>query len=373
MSLTDDIDCNPSEIPLPIWNPTPGGSDSPVGLPGGTIENPDNGANPNPGSSGNYGGYGSFTGGGGNGGNDLSFVIQFICNGFLLNGSSCGFTTSTVSGMSSHNTGGAGWSAIISFSRMSNQTNNQPTITNDPCNPSNDVGVLPPPEKTPCEELNKFNDNNTIQQSLQILKTQSTGVAERGNYISEITNSSGANYLSFPIIPQDPKNPNLLYIAGGLSTGKVKGAMHCHTNPSTTGMVPMFSAPDLEALYQIAYAHVPINNAEKDYAEYTVMLSVGSGHYALKLKNFSGNYAKFNTNIINFQKKLEKENEKLTSMAVSTDLVITFLKNINEFFGDEVGLFKATETIDANGLPKISGWKEQTLNENGYIIEIDCQ
>ena len=51
VSLTDDIDCNPSEIPLPIWNPTPGGSDSPVGLPGGTIENPDNGANPNPGSS----------------------------------------------------------------------------------------------------------------------------------------------------------------------------------------------------------------------------------------------------------------------------------------------------------------------------------
>jgi hypothetical protein len=122
---------------------------------------------------------------------------------------------------------------------------------------------LDEPEKNPCGELIKFKNNNSIQQTLRILKGQSSGSAERGNYISETTNTVGATYLSFPVIPQNPNNPNELDISAGYPTGRVKGVMHCHINP-TLGMIPMFSAADFAALYGIAYSHVPINNAEKE-------------------------------------------------------------------------------------------------------------
>lgn len=226
--------------------------------------------------------------------------------------------------------------------------------------------------KNPCAKLKKFNTNNTIQQTLRILKEQSSGQAEHGNYISETTNTAGATYLSFPVIPQDSNNPYAININAGLSTGKVKGAMHCHTDPATTTMFPMFSAADLDILYQIADKHVPANNAVKDYTEYTVMLSVGSGHYALKLKNFSGDYYNLNHNILDFKKDLEEENKKIGHLASSNDLIKVFLKNLNEYFGNEVALYKATEGTDSNGLPVVTGWKEQTLNENNDILEINC-
>jgi len=227
--------------------------------------------------------------------------------------------------------------------------------------------------KDPCAQLKKFNTNSTIQQTLRILKGHSSGQSELGNYISETTNTAGATYLSFPVIPQDPNNPYFLNINAGLTTGKVKGAMHCHTDPATTTMFPMFTAADLDILYQIADQHVPANNVTKDYSEYTVMLSVGSGHYALKLKNFSGNYYNLNHNLIDFKKNLEEENRSIGHMADSTLLIIAFLKNMNKYFGNEVGLYKATEGTDSNGLPVVTGWTEQTLNDTADdIVEINC-
>lgn len=229
-------------------------------------------------------------------------------------------------------------------------------------------------EKTPCSELYKYITNNSIQQSLRILKQQSSGNAEYGNFICETTNTAGATYLSFPIIPQDPKNPSQIDIKAGLANGNVKGAMHCHTDPASTTMFPMFSTADLGCLYQIAFQNIPVNNAPKEYAEYTVMLSVGSGHYSLKFKNFNGDYeAKLNANLADFKKYLESENLELTPMADSTLLIKAFLKNLNKYFGNEIGMYKATEGTDANGLPNITGWKEQVLNEVGDVIEIDCQ
>jgi hypothetical protein len=228
------------------------------------------------------------------------------------------------------------------------------------------------PVKTPCEELKKLNANNSIQLTLRILKGQSSGQAEHGNYISETTNSVGVTYLSFPVVPQSSNNPNEIDISAGLATGKVKGVMHCHINP-TTGMIPMFSAADLGALYGIAYSHNPSHNTEKDYAEYTVMLSVGSGHYALKFKNFDGQYGNFNNNFDQFKVVLEKECSKITSMASAEQQQKTFLKYMNKFFAGTVGLYKATETTNANGVSNITGWSEQTLNESGDIVQVDCQ
>ena len=234
------------------------------------------------------------------------------------------------------------------------------------------VPEIDKPNNDPCSELKKFNTNNAIQQTLRILKEQSSGQAEHGNYISETTNSVGATYLSFPVIPQNPNNPNQLDITAGLTTGKVKGAMHCHTNPATTGMIPMFSAADFAALYGIADAHVPANNAEKDYAEYTVILSVGSGHYALKFKSFDGNYAIFNEKFSDFEKNLKKDCKKLGATASSSQQIKTFLKNMNNSFVDAVGLYKATETTGSSGISNITGWKEQALDENGEVFEINC-
>ncbi|RBA28610.1 hypothetical protein [Flavobacterium tibetense] len=253
-----------------------------------------------------------------------------------------------------------------------------PTIETDP--EEYELGISSPvlsidkPISAPCNELSKLVTNNSIQQTLRILKGQSSGTSERGNYISETTNSLGATYLTFPVIPQNQNKPYEIDISAGLATGNVKGAMHCHTNPATTSMFPMFSAGDLMALYNIAYEHVPANNSVKDYAEYTVMLSVGSGHYALKFKNFSGDYiSKLNTNFSNFQKDLETENINIGHLANSNLLIKTFLKNMNKYFGDEIGLYKATESIDSNGLPIITGWKEQTINSNGNVDEINCK
>ena len=256
-------------------------------------------------------------------------------------------------------------------SGASSTSNNNDEISTSPIL---NTTFLDAPPKNPCSELKKFNTNNTIQQTLRILKGQSSGASEHGNYISEATNSVGATYLTFPVIPQNPNNPNEIDISAGFPTGKVKGVMHCHRDPATTGMFPMFSAADFGALYGIAYSHVPVNNTEKDYAEYTVMLSVGSGHYALKFKNFNGDYnAKFNLNISDFKKDLEKDNKLLGHMANSNLLIKAFLKNMDKYFGNEVGLYKATESTNSNGLPVVTGWKEQTLNENGDIVEINCQ
>lgn len=227
--------------------------------------------------------------------------------------------------------------------------------------------------KNPCSELMKLNTNNSIQQTLRILKGESSGQNEHGNYISETTNSLGATYLSFPIIPQNPNKPYELDIPAGLSTGKVKGVMHCHTDPASTLMFPMFSAADFAILYNIAYSHIPSNNATKDYSEYTVMLSVGSGHYALKFKNFNGDYnSNLNSNFNAFKTNLENDNMKIGHMANSNLLIQNFLNNLNKFFGNEVGLFKATESTDSNGLALVTGWKELTLDSTGTIIEIFC-
>jgi hypothetical protein len=45
---------------------------------------------------------------------------------------------------------------------------------------------------------------------------------------------------------------------------------------------------------------------------------------------------------------------------------------MNKYFSNEVGLYKATEGLNNSGQPKVTGWKEQTLNESGNIVEIEC-
>lgn len=226
-------------------------------------------------------------------------------------------------------------------------------------------------DETPCDELRKFIANNSIQQSLGILKPQSLGPIERGNYISETTNASGANYLSFPIIPYDTNNPTILNMNAGLNGGNVIGAMHCHTDPVSTGGIPMFGHGDLESLYSIAVKHNN-GNDPKNYAEYTVMLSVGSGHYALKIKDFSNFYINLQNNYANFKEELKDVYEKSTATANSTKLIEDFLKTLNKNnLGSNVSMYKATEST-IGGITKISGWKEQILKADGTKDELPC-
>lgn len=251
--------------------------------------------------------------------------------------------------------------------------------SNPPSNDENAIATSPiinvptlDAPKNPCSELKKFNTNNTIQQALRILKVQSSGSQEHGNYISDATNALGANYLSFPVIPTDPKKPTSLDITDGLNTGKVKGAMHCHTDPVSTNAVPMFSPADLSALLTISIKHIPANNVPKDYAEYTVMLSVGSGHYALKFKNYSNFVANFGANFASFNADLNTFYSTSTPSANSNTLIKDFLKALTQNNLGDVGLYKATETTNSAGVANITGWKEQTLDTNGNIAEVPC-
>ncbi|MCZ8145962.1 hypothetical protein [Flavobacterium sp.] len=100
--------------------------------------------------------------------------------------------------------------------------------------------------------------------------------------------------------------------------------------------------------------------------------SVGSGHYALKFKNFDGQYDTLNTNFEQFKKELERECRAITSMASAEQQQKTFLKYLNKFFNDTVGLYKANETTNSSGISNITGWKELTLNQAGVIVPIDC-
>jgi hypothetical protein len=270
------------------------------------------------------------------------------------------------------NNGGGGSSTGHWYPPIQINTTNENQIATTPVINNLQDTDQNPQQKTPCNELKKFTTNNSIQLSLRILKGQSSGVAERGFYIKDTINSVGATYLTYPVIPPNPNNPNELDVAPGLATGRVKAMLHCHTDPATTRMIPMLTAADFGNLYNIASYHNPLNNAQKDYAEYTVMLSVGSGHYALKFKNFDGNYYTLNHNIDDFREKLEDANKLLGSTAPSSDLIKVFLKHMNNYFGNEVGLYKATEGLDSNGQPIVTGWKEQTLNESGNIVEIEC-
>lgn len=307
-----------------------------------------------------------YSGGSGGGNSDNS-----LSDGFALydcNSAGCTFRTADRAAMLDHYAP-QGYTVAYYFGRISNTS-----TTTNPCDPNGNIGIINDSVvKTPCSELNKTIKNQSIQLTLRILKGQSTGTAEHGNYISQTTNNVGVSYLSFPVIPQNLNKPNEVDIAAGLSSGNIKGAMHCHNNPATTNMIPMFSAADFAALHYIASKHIPPNNGIKDYSEYTVMLSVGSGHYAIKLKNFNGSYLNFNENFSKFEKNLVKDYDKLGAMVSSTSLTTAFLKNMNKYFGNAVGLYKANESTGTNGLSNITGWNEQTLNINGDIVEINCQ
>lgn len=328
----------------------------------------------NNGGTGNYGGgnngdennnsgYVVGSTGGGGGTNCTQIILLFEC--------SCGRSYNSWDNYSSSICGngsnpGYKLTIVVSYSFA------ECRMAGEPCIPDGDIGVLEPNKesKNPCEQLNRIIPSSSIQQTLRILKSQSSGDDEYGNYIATTTNASGASYPSYPIVPRDPKNPHSLDIEAGLSAGNVKGVMHCHTNPEKGG-VPMFSPGDLRSLRSIARNH-NANGQEKNYAEYTVMLSVGSGHYALKFKDFNEFTNNYGANFDKFEKMLDLKYNKTGSTANSITLIKNFLNSLKDNNFSSVGLYKATETINANGISEISGWKEQMLDTNGNLTEIPC-
>ena len=251
-----------------------------------------------------------------------------------------------------------------------------------PSPPGNDPSLTAPvgpkdgtaSASTPCGELKKLLPNNSIQLTLRIIKGKSSSSEEFGNYFAVTTNSAGATYTSFPIIPKDPEDPTKLSIGDGLDAGNVIGAAHCHTDPVSTKAIPMFSPRDLLGLWRIARRHQTTNNQPKDYSLYSVMLSVGSGHYALKFKNFQA-FENYIANIADpkkFEKDLNTRYYKSGVSATSDIHIKDFLTSINKFSLGGVGLYKATEETNTNGESIITGWKELSLNQNGTIAEVPC-
>jgi hypothetical protein len=301
-------------------------------------------------------------------GGDGSGSVPHLTLYFICNSDGCSFSASSWSVFSTHrDEKGNVWAFTIIVGRSSSAPN---TLT-DPCGNDGSIGVIDTKDKeTPCQKLNKFITNNTIQQTLRILKEQSSGSEEHGNYITQETNPAGASYSSFPLIPPNPDKPNILDISAGIANGNVKGALHCHTDPVSTGGVPMFSPADLRSLYKIAINYNN-NGVQKNYAEYTVMLSVGSGHYAIKFKDFNDFYINYRANFDKFDKSLNQKYKVSTATATSDTLIKNFLNALKDNNFGSIGLYKATETT-TDGVSSITGWKEQTLDNNGDISETPC-
>lgn len=295
--------------------------------------------------------------------NNLYYTWNTVCEGMDDSAGGNGPSSSSGSSTSSgtHTTGGTtgnGTTGDVNSDVL--------TILNSPIPPvCTDCPAVDAVED-PCEELKKLANNNSIQQTLRILKGQSTGTQEYGNYVSEEINSLGANYLGFPVIPNNPNNPSELNIDAGIAAGNVLGVLHCHT----VNGIPMFSPADLRSLRRIARYHNN-NGLPKNYAEYTVMLSVGSGHYALKFKDFIGFHSNFGANFDNFNSYILELYEKSGENCTSDTLIKIFLSALKKYSLNGVGLFKADVTTILNQ-EKITSWKEQTLDTDGNIFKIPC-
>ena len=62
---------------------------------------------------------------------------------------------------------------------------------------------------------------------------------------------------------------------------------------------------------------------------------------------------------------------KSTATATSDTLIINYLNALKDNNFGSIGLYKATETT-TNGVSSITGWNEQTLDNNGNISETPC-
>lgn len=211
------------------------------------------------------------------------------------------------------------------------------------------VSPIEEEKKTPCEQLKIMALNFNFKNALFDLQTKTNETMEYGYGITK----SNSNYNNPVPNNSDPNNPNLIVMTAGSNN---IGCFHTHPNPVETGIYPMFSAGDIKYLLDIALLH-DNNGLPKDYSEYFITLTVGSGTYALKIKDFRAFRNKmtlFFEGPGGFKERLENGNYDYREPSGDIDLLKKdFLKVVR---GLGIGLYEASNDL--------SSWTEVVLDLN---------
>ena len=198
------------------------------------------------------------------------------------------------------------------------------------------------PKKTPCEELKKLINNIECKDAISNLEGHLSEDKEYGFAYEALPNSSDLDELH-PIesLPDEPLKLQM----GNYIGGNFIGANHLHPRPSTSGAVPMFAADDVAWLFKVAKAHLPdIPLSQKDFSVYFLTLTVGSGTYAIKIKDGLKFYTfMMRTSYKEFKESLEDKFIELGVMASASTLKREFLKILNKNVDSGIGLYQLKE------------------------------
>ncbi len=208
------------------------------------------------------------------------------------------------------------------------------------------------PPKTPCEELQKLLNNTESVDAITFLEGKTNKDKEYGFAYETLPNSSDLDEVH-PIesLPNQPLKLNM----GNYIGGNFIGANHTHPRPSTSGAVPMFAAEDIFWLYAVSRAHLPgASESQKDFSIYFLTLTVGSGTYAVKIKDNSKFLEFLSKNYIEFKYSLERKYNELGQMASASVLKKEFLKIINKNISSGIGLYELNSDK--------TDWAELTFN-----------
>lgn len=234
------------------------------------------------------------------------------------------------------------------------------------CTPNETVVVSLTPAPTPCSELKKLTNDVEVKNSLNTLKDKIQETKESG-FAYRLVEINGINsFLPPQEIQSSGFNPKVINMANHIGSNYI-GASHIHPDRIYTHTAPMFSPEDLRWLARVAVSHNN-NGLPKNYSVYFLTLTVGSGTYAIKIKNMTKllNIMNRPERFAKLKIELEKAYFKSGETAPATNLQKDLLKIMDEFdLG--VGLFKASDDL--------SEWSELILNPslpNARPIEIPC-
>lgn len=217
-------------------------------------------------------------------------------------------------------------------------------------------------EEDPCKELAKLSSNYSLKLSLQNLETKAGNPTESGVSVKTFPNS---NILQAgQVLPVSADSPNKVDITKYMG-GDFVGAMHNHTDPASTGGVPMFSPADVMSLFSFKIKH---DNANRDVpplanAIYFVSVAVkdpskssGSSTFIIKIKDWDKFTKAINTldskgklKYYTFAKELVVKQEERGATASLSNIMKDFLSLLSKY-NMGVGLYE--------GNSDCSSWNE---------------
>lgn len=238
-------------------------------------------------------------------------------------------------------------------------------------NPHPIVGVVSPnkpdPHKKNCEELKKMMEDQNLNNAINALKTKTNDPRDEFGY----SLSEGA--LPNPLEKtQTSRGAGVKMRSGGTIFGII------HTHPDHSGPdqhTPMFSTPDIIALYVLAknYSNPDIPaETVKEYSKFVLTLTVkggssGTSTYALKIENWT-EFSKF----VDDYKAMSSEARRVFNLNLAviysrqpsnyspTDYLRVLFKYMNDKGIKGLAIYKANDDL--------TEWEKQVYNPNSNII-----